>query len=68
MNNKFAFTAILEPASTGFRAKIEELPAITTTGPKIAGIKKELLKKLATHQNISQDQIMLTISVRVEID
>lgn len=68
MDNKFAFTAVLEPASPGFKAKIEELPEITTTGAKIAGIKKELLQKLATHQNIKQSQIMLTISVRVEIN
>ncbi len=68
MDNKFAFTAVLEPATSGFNARIEELPEITTAGAKIAGIKKELLNKLAAHQNIKQSQIMLTISVRVEID
>lgn len=68
MNNKIAFTAVLEPASPGFNAHIEEVPEVTVHGPKIAGIKKELLDKLAKHQNIEQKDIALTISVRVEIN
>lgn len=61
-------TAVLEPASEGFQAYIEEVPEITAQGAKIATIKENLLEQLATHQDTTQDHIVLTISVRVEID
>lgn len=61
-------TAVLEPASEGFQAYIEEVPEITAQGAKIAAIKENLLEQLATHQDTPQDNIALTISVRVEID
>jgi len=69
MNNKMMYTAVFEPASHGgFDARIEEVPEITTQGPKIAVIKKDLLAKLAAHQKVAAENIALRISVRVEIN
>ena len=69
MSNKKMYTAVFEPGSHGgFDARIEEVPEVTAQGAKIAGIKQELLSKLATHQNIAANNIALKVSVRVEID